>query len=80
MKDPKLELASYRLKRAHETMEEAVALIQQIKSNGAINRIYYSIFYATRALLATMGIGRRQAQRCNFTLSKGIRENKAYIC
>ncbi|KKM12483.1 hypothetical protein SY88_03285 [Clostridiales bacterium PH28_bin88] len=56
MKDPKLELAEYRLQRAFETMEEAVALIRGNKSRGAINRLYYSVFYATRALLATKGL------------------------
>ncbi|MDK2888947.1 HEPN domain-containing protein [Desulfofundulus sp. TPOSR] len=48
-----LELAKYRLDRARETAEEADTLIREGKLKGAVNRLYFSVFYAARALLAT---------------------------
>jgi len=48
-----LELAKYRLDRARETAEEAGTLIREGKLKGAANRLYFSVFYAARALLAT---------------------------
>jgi uncharacterized protein (UPF0332 family) len=46
-------LIRYRFQRALETKEEAKVLIQTGRLLGAVNRIYYAIFHATKAVLAT---------------------------
>lgn len=56
MKDELKALAEYRLERAWESRKEAESLLRDGYFIGAINRIYYSIFYAARALLATKGL------------------------
>jgi len=48
----KADLISYRLKKAHTTLDEAKSLIEQGYLNGTANRLYYSCFYAVIALLA----------------------------
>lgn len=45
-------LASHRLARAREALAEADLLISATRWNGALNRLYYALFYAARALLA----------------------------
>jgi len=45
-------LASHRLARAREALAEADLLISAKRWNGALNRLYYALFYAARALLA----------------------------
>ena len=47
-----VEFAKYRLQRAKETLESAIALYDRKDLMGANNRAYYSIFYAIRAVLA----------------------------
>lgn len=42
---------NYRLKKADETFEVAELLINNQKWNSAINRLYYSAYYAVSALL-----------------------------
>lgn len=51
------ELIKYRIKEAFETLEEAQILLKADKTKGAMNRIYYGMFYATLALLATKELG-----------------------
>jgi len=46
----------YRFKRAEEAFDEALILIKNKKWNAAINRLYYSCFYAVIALLLKNGI------------------------
>jgi hypothetical protein len=46
-------LIKYRFQRALETKEEAKVLIQTGRLLGAVNRIYYAIFHAAKAVLAT---------------------------
>jgi uncharacterized protein (UPF0332 family) len=46
-------LIKYRFQRAIETKEEAKVLIQTGRLLGAVNRIYYAIFHAAKAVLAT---------------------------
>lgn len=46
----------YRIKRARETYQDAVYLFEKGSTNSAINRLYYSAFYATIALLINKGI------------------------
>lgn len=45
------ELVVYRLDRANETMQEARLLARENFYNAAVNRLYYSCFYAVQALL-----------------------------
>ena len=47
------ELIRYRFQRALETKEETKVLLQTGRLLGAVNRIYYAIFHATKAVLAT---------------------------
>lgn len=49
----KPELVRYRLERAEETLHETDVLIAAKMMNGTVNRLYYSMFYATSALLET---------------------------
>ena len=46
-------IVEYRLRRARETAEEARILFASGKHSGALNRLYYSMFYAAQALLAS---------------------------
>jgi uncharacterized protein (UPF0332 family) len=57
VKKEMLELIQYRMKEAFETLEEAQILLKENKTRGAMNRIYYGMFYATLALLATKELG-----------------------
>ena len=45
-------LATHRLARAREALAEADLLMAAQRWNGALNRLYYALFYAARALLA----------------------------
>lgn len=47
---PKPEYIKHRLSRAQETLEEARMLFQGKHLSGAMNRIYYAMFYAVSAL------------------------------
>ena len=47
----KSELIDYRIRRAEETLNEVKVLIENQLWNIAVNRIYYSCFYAVTALL-----------------------------
>jgi len=49
----KKELIRHRFRTAVQTKEEVSTLLEKGHIRGAINRIYYSMFYATKALLAT---------------------------
>jgi uncharacterized protein (UPF0332 family) len=51
MTGDKDDLVKYRLERAKETLEDAQLLIESKRWNSAINRLYYSAFYAVIALL-----------------------------
>lgn len=52
----KAELVKYRLKRARETYNEVSILVKNELWNTAVNRLYYSCFYAVIALLANEGV------------------------
>lgn len=47
---------TYRRKRAKQTIDEIPTLIEQGYWNTALNRLYYSCFYAVTALLVQHGI------------------------
>jgi uncharacterized protein (UPF0332 family) len=51
MKGTKKDLIKYRLLRARDTFEDAQILSERNKWNSAINRLYYSAYYAVMALL-----------------------------
>ena len=51
MTGEKGDLVKYRLERAKETLSDAQLLIESKRWNSAINRLYYSAFYAVIALL-----------------------------
>jgi len=53
MKEELKALIKYRLGEAHEAREEAKILFEKGMYRGALNRVYYSMFYATLALLAS---------------------------
>ena len=50
------ELIQYRIKRAHDTLEDARILSKAQRWNACINRLYYACFYAVTALLAQRGL------------------------
>ncbi len=52
----KKENIKYRIKRARETYQDAIYLLERGSINSSINRLYYSAFYATIALLLNAGI------------------------
>lgn len=49
------EYIKYRFKRARESFEDALILIEKKRWNTAINRLYYSCFYAVISLLLKNG-------------------------
>ena len=53
-------LVRYRLEQAQDALEEAGILLAQHKPRGAMNRVYYAMFYAVVALLASKGLTSRK--------------------
>ncbi len=50
------ELVRYRIQCSHEALAEAMLLIEQELWRGSMNRLYYAMFYAAVALLATRDV------------------------
>lgn len=50
------DLISYRLERAHETLEDAHILANSERWNACVNRLYYACYYAISALLMQSGL------------------------
>lgn len=46
----------YRLESAHKTLDAAILLADHKQWNSAVNRLYYTLFYAVGALLLNKGI------------------------
>ena len=46
-------LINYRMEEARDALEEASILLQSRKARGALNRVYYAMFYAVLGLLAS---------------------------
>ena len=73
----KSELIRYRLSKSRETLSEAILLIEHAYWNAAINRLYYSCYYAVTALLLNSELqtkthsGTRQMFGLHY-VSKGI--------
>ena len=57
MKPETKELIKYRLLRARESLEDARLLAENGRLFSAVNRIYYSLFYAAVGLLLTKDLG-----------------------
>ena len=55
----KSDYINYRFKRAEESLEEALIMIDNKKWNTAISRLYYSCYYAVIALLLKNNIETR---------------------
>jgi len=51
--DAKQQFIRYRLDRAREALDDAGFLLQSGRLTAASNRVYYAMFYAASALLAT---------------------------
>ena len=49
------ELSDYRMKRARETLADAKSLLERDRVESSINRSYYAIFHALRAVTALDG-------------------------
>lgn len=50
------DIIQYRLRRALDTFEDAEILAKNQKWNSAINRLYYSVYYAVSALLLSSNL------------------------
>ena len=51
MTGTKRDLIEYRIKRAKDTLDDALILAEKNKWNSTINRLYYAAYYAVTALL-----------------------------
>jgi uncharacterized protein (UPF0332 family) len=49
--EERIEYVNYRFESAHKTFDAAVVLAENGFWNSAVNRLYYSLFYAVNALL-----------------------------
>ncbi len=56
MNDSEIALIRYRMDRSKEALSAARLMYEKGHYNDAVNRLYYSCFYAVVALLATEGI------------------------
>jgi len=56
MNDAEITLIRYRMDRSKEALSAAGLMYEKGHYNDAVNRLYYSCFYAVIALLATEGI------------------------
>ena len=45
-------LVTYRLERAHESLDEANILLERGHANTFVNRLYYACFYAVRSIIS----------------------------
>ena len=68
MKGSKHDLIKYRLERARDTYEDSLILRERGKWNSAINRLYYSAFYAVSALFLDSDLTQQhiQERKTNF--------------
>lgn len=56
LESERIDIITYRLKTAQEDYEAAEALIELGMLKASMNRAYYSIFHAMRAVLAIEGV------------------------
>ena len=55
-----VDLSNHRLEKACDQLDQAELLLKDGKYDGSINRSYYAIFNAIRALLALIGLDSRK--------------------
>jgi uncharacterized protein (UPF0332 family) len=70
MTEPEISLISYRMDRSREALSAAKLLYEEGHHNDAVNRLYYSCFYALIALLATEGIHPKKHSEARAHLNK----------
>ena len=58
MDDVRLTLARYRIDKAYECIRESELMLDNEMFSGSVNRSYYAIFNAARAVLALDGVDR----------------------
>jgi uncharacterized protein (UPF0332 family) len=63
------DLIRYRLNKAQTTLQEAKSLADNGYWNGAVNRLYFSCFYAVIPLLAKSDISARTHNMIRFSFS-----------
>lgn len=56
MNEEQRKVVEHRLQRAHETLTAAKLMLDNDQCLSAVNRLYYSCFYAVTALLETRGL------------------------
>jgi hypothetical protein len=78
-------LIIYRLERAHESLDEALILLEKGHANTFVNRLYYACFYAVSALLLTKGLssskhsGVRSLFHKNFVRNRIVSSDKGEL-
>ena len=60
MNDYSIDLSNHRIEKAKELLEQAELLFNDKRFDGSINRSYYAIFNAIRALLAVVKLDSRK--------------------
>ncbi|GFP32169.1 hypothetical protein HKBW3S42_00474 [Candidatus Hakubella thermalkaliphila] len=75
------ELAKHRFERAKTTLNEAIDELSRKNFRLAVNRAYYSVFYAMRAFLVLLGSSNWSKNIFDVTLLRksGIRVPKARV-
>lgn len=83
-------LIAYRMERANESLQAAEIMLENGMLIFAMNRVYYSMFYAVQAMLATRGVSfskhgkvkayfnREMIKRGIFPIAMGKLFNKAF--
>jgi len=78
MKPEIIELARHRMDRSRQTCDEARILFESQKYNGAMNRVYYSMFYAVSAVLILEGYSSaKHSGTISLFLQHYVKENRA---
>jgi hypothetical protein len=60
MTDYASDLSSHRIKKAKDLLRQAELLLKNNEYDGSVNRSYFAIFHAIRALLALVGLDSRK--------------------
>lgn len=74
----KYTLSKYRLEKAQESLKYAKILMDNDGYAETVNRAYYSIFHATRAILAIDGVDRKNI-RALFHISKKTMSKQEFL-
>lgn len=68
----RLELALYRLEKSKQTLNASKIMFENHMYQDSVNRSYYAIFHAARALLALEGVDYKKTFSCYFTFPKKL--------